>query len=211
MKVYNVSDREFKEYGTVLTGYDYTELFSKLKDIDIPKQGISYTSSLEELESCSVAKEFELRGFGAYPVQLGSVRGFNKKMNCLEYHKSSEFNIAMDDIILVLALEKDICDGVIDSSVCKAFFVPAGTGVELYATTLHYAPFNISKNGYRVVCVLPRGTNGEKINFDNKNIEDKFCFGVNKWLLAHSEAPEINSGAQIGIKGINIDFDMLGD
>ncbi len=162
MKIYNVNDEQFKEYGCVLDYYDYSELFKILADIEMPFDGIVYKTSIEELANCVSAKEIEIRGFGGYPVQLGCVIGKNRTMNCLEYHKSSEYNIAMDDIILILGREQDIVDGKYDSSQCKAFLVPAGVGVELYGTTLHYAPFNVNESGYRIICVLPRGTNAEK-------------------------------------------------
>ncbi len=209
MKIYSVYDEQFKEYGFVLEGYDYSELFKNLANIDLPADGIVYMASVEELESCAVAKEMEVRGFGGYPVQLGCVVGHCRTMNCLEYHKSSEYNIAMNDIILILGREQDIADGKYDSSLCKAFLVPAGVGVELYGTTLHYAPFNVNDDGYGIICVLPRGTNAEKIEFTARNYEDKMCRGVNKWLLAHPDAPEAKEGAYVGITGKNIKFEDL--
>jgi len=211
MKIYSVSDEQFKDYGCVLDGYDYSELFENLGKVDIPSDGIVYKASEETLEKCATAKEMEIRGFSGYPVQLGYVSANNKVMNCLEYHKSSEFNIAMDDIILILGREQDIKDGKYDTSLAKAFFVPAGVGVELYGTTLHYAPFNVKDGGYRIICVLPRGTNADKIDFPVKNDEDKMCLGVNKWLLAHPDAPEVKDGAYVGITGKNIKFEDLED
>lgn len=209
MKIYNVTDEQFKEYGRILDGYDYTELFQSLVNTNLPAKSIVYEASDASLESCAVAKEMEIRGFGGYPVQLGYVVGSAGAMNCLEYHKSSEYNIAMDDIILILGREQDIVGGTYDSSLCKAFFVPAGTGVELYGTTLHYAPFHVKEGGYRMICVLPRGTNRDKIEFTVKNDEDKMCLGVNKWLMAHADAPEAKTGAYVGIIGKNIKFEDL--
>ena len=209
MKVYKVYDEQFQEYGCVLDGYDYCELFEKLAQTIIPREGIVYIASQASLENCEVAKEMQDRGFGGYPVQLGYVNGINRTMNCLEYHKSSEFNIAMDDIILILGKEQDIVEGKFDSSLCKAFLVPAGTGVELYGTTLHYAPFHVEDGGYRVACVLPKGTNAPKTNSEVKNFEDKMCFGVNKWLIAHPDAGEVADGAYVGITGDNITFEDL--
>ena len=211
MKLYSVNDAAFKDYGAVLDSYDYSELFENLGKVGISKSGITYVASEKTLEMCDEAKKMEIHGFGGYPVQIGYVSGNNRTMNCLEYHKSSEYNIAMDDIILVLGHEWEITDGKFDSSLCKAFFVPAGTGVELYSTTLHYAPFNVNKKGCRMICVLPKGTNAPKINFIPQNYEDEMCFGVNKWLMAHNDAPEVKNGAYIGITGKNITFDMIGE
>ena len=211
MKLYNVTDAAFQDYGCVLAGYDFTELFRNLEKTPIPDSGIFYVASEKALEDCAEAQRIQIRGFGGYPVQLGYVNGKNRIMNCLEYHKSSEFNIAMDDMILILGQEKEIIDGVFDSSLCKAFFVPAGIGVELYGTTLHYAPFHVKETGYRAICVLPKGTNAPKIDFVPCCLEDKMCFGVNKWLMAHEEAGEVKDGAYIGITGKNITYDMLED
>lgn len=209
MKLYNVTDAAFKDYGCVLEGYDFSELFQNLEKTPIPDTGILYVASEKTLEDCAEAPKMQIRGFGGYPVQLGYVNGKNRTMNCLEYHKSSEFNIAMDDIILILGHEKEIMNGVFDSSLCKAFLVPTGTGVELYGTTLHYAPFNVKETGYRVICVLPKGTNAPKVDFEPENHEDNMCFGVNKWLMAHKDAPEVHDGAYVGITNTNITYDML--
>lgn len=209
MKVYSIYDNEFRKYGCVLEGYDYAELFYALGKLPMPETGIVYVPSDDALESCSAAKEMEIRGFGAFPVQLGYVMGKCGVMNCLEYHKSGEFNIAMNDIVLLLGMVQDIEGGTFDSSKCEAFLVPAGTGVELYATTLHYAPLSLTEDGYRVVCVLPKGTNGPRVDFTMRYDEDKMCFGVNKWVLAHRDAPEVDSGAYIGIIGNNIKIEDL--
>lgn len=211
MKIYNVTDERFKKYGFVLTGYDYTELFENLKKVPMNDEGIIYVASEPTLEKCAEAKKMEVRGFGAMSVQLGYVSGRARQMNGLEYHKSSEYNIPMNDVILLLGMQQDIVDGKYDSSKCEAFFVPGGTGVELYGTTLHYAPLNVSEDGYRMICVLPRGTNAPKVEFEEKSIDDKMCLGTNKWFMAHPEAPEASNGAYVGITGENIKFEDLED
>lgn len=209
MKVYKITDKEFRDYGRMLDGYDYGELFKILKTTEIPEKEIFYTASDARLEETAVAEEMRERGFGGYPIQIGYVNGKNRVMNCLEYHKSSEYNIAMDDVILILGKVQDISCTKYDSSLCKAFFVPGGVGIELYATTLHYAPFNVSANGYRVICVLPDGTNMPRRNITKKSGEDEMYFGINKWLMAHKDAPEVKDGAHIGITNENIRFEFL--
>ena len=211
MKVYSIHDERFKKYGFVLTGYDYTELFETLKEVPMPSEGIDYVASLDSLENCAVAKEMEIRGFGAMTVQLGYVSGRARQMNGLEYHKSSEYNIPMNDVIVLLGMQQDIVDGKYDSSKCEAFLIPGGTGVELYGTTLHYAPLNVYEDGYRMICVLPRGTNAPKMEFTEKSIDDKMCLGTNKWFMAHADAPEAKNGAYVGITGNNIKFEDLED
>ena len=79
------------------------------------------------------------------PVQLGYCNGHNTKLNCLEYHRDSEVNLGTKDFILLLAKEDDIQDGKLDTGKVKAFYAPAGVIIEVYATTLHYAPCNSAK------------------------------------------------------------------
>lgn len=209
MKVYKITDKEFGEYGQVLEGYDFKEFFSALSEMEIPDAGIVYQASVKALEADKEFSKMYSKGFGGMPIQIGYVGGNNKVLNCLEYHKSSEFNIALDDVVLVLGKQVEILDGRFDTSLCKAFLVPAGTGVELYATTLHYAPMNVNDKGYRVACVLPYGTNGDKPQFDAVTYEDKMCAGSNKWLMAHGDSDDAKNGMYVGLTGENISFEKL--
>ena len=78
------------------------------------------------------------------PIQIGCCNGHNKKLNAVEYHRDSEVDIAVDDLILILGKQQDIEeDHTYDTSRMEAFLVPAGTAVEVYATTLHYAPCHV--------------------------------------------------------------------
>lgn len=205
MIIYEITDTEFMRYGKVLTGYDFSDLFEVLeKEIEIPEDGFDYVASVKAMESLPVAHELSIRCFGGMPIQLGAVFGKNDTLNCLEYHKSSELNIAQNEVILMLGKQEDLVNNQLDTSNVKAFRVPTGTGVELYATTLHYAPCNLEPAGYRVVCALPRGTNGPKPEGLTAEGEDCLCMGINKWLLAHADAPEIKNGAFRGLVGTNI-------
>ena len=83
--------------------------------------------------------------------------------------------------------------------------MPAGVPVEVYATSLHYAPCHVDAGaGFRTAVVLPKGTNTAKPDFAPACEEDKWMTARNKWLLAHPDAPEARSGAHIGLKGVNI-------
>lgn len=205
MEVRSVLDVDFKMYGQVLEGYDFSELFQAMSAFAIPEEGVSYVPSVSELESCKVFDELRCRGFGGMPIQLGYCNGVNNRLNCMEYHKSSEFNIAVDNIVLLLGLKCEIENGMFDSSKVKAFYIPAGTGVELYGTTLHYAPCGYDGNGFRMICVLPRGTNVGKTEAEDTNtMESKMYLGTNKWLMAHPESEEAKTGSYIGISGENL-------
>lgn len=207
MHIYSVLDPAFKPYGKVLEGYDTAELVKAMKAIDMPEEGTAYRPGIESLEACVIFDELRERAYGGMPIQLGMCWGHNSKLNCLEYHRDSEVNIGWKDFILLLAKEDEIVDGVLDTAKVKAFRVPKGLPVEVYATTLHYAPCHTCPHcGFRVAVVLPKGTNTEKPVFEAKCEEDSWMTARNKWLLAHPESKEAKNGAHIGLSGENIDI-----
>ena len=207
MHIYSVTDPEFKPYGKVLEGYDTAELLAAMKEIDMPAEGTAYRPGIESLEACAIFPELRDRAYGGMPIQLGMCWGHNAKLNCLEYHRDSEVNIGTKDFILLLAKEDEIVDGVLDTSLVKAFRVPKGLPVEVYATTLHYAPCHTCPHcGFRVAVVLPKGTTTEKPAFAPKCEEDTWMTARNKWLLAHPDSKEAKKGAHIGLRGENLDI-----
>ena len=207
MMIYSVYDPEFKPYGQVLSGYDTACLVKAMETIPLPEEGTAYEPSIPVLEATCNYGEFQNNAYGGMPVQLGMCWGRNTKLNCLEYHRDSEVNVGTGEFILLLAKQEEIVDGVLDTACVKAFRVPAGVPVEVYATTLHYAPCNAAKDGsFRVAVVLPRGTNTGVPGAKPKNEEDTWLTARNKWLLAHPESSEAGQGAHIGLKGENIDI-----
>ena len=206
MIIYSVNDPAFKPYGKVLAGYETTDLCTAMAAIPLPESGTAYRPSIEILEACAVFTVFRDRAFGGMPIQLGMCWGRNTKLNCLEYHRDSEVNIGASDFVLLLAKQDEITDGVLDTDRVKAFCVPAGVPVEVYATTLHYAPCQVSGEGFRVAVVLPKGTNTEKPGFEPLSEEDAWMTARNKWLLAHPDSNEAKNGAHIGLRGVNIDI-----
>ena len=140
------------------------------------------------------------------PIQVGMCWGHNTKLNCLEYHRDSELNIGAGEFVLLLAKAEDIVDGKLDTAKVKAFRAPAGAVVEVYETSLHYAPCQVDENGFRVAIVLPKGTNTGKPEITARNTEDGWLWACNKWLLAHADASEAAQGAYVGLVGENIDI-----
>ncbi len=207
MKICSVYDPEFKPYGKVLEGYDTAELVAAMKKIPLPESGTAYEPALDSLEACAIFRDFGTRAYGGMPVQLGMCWGRNTKLNCLEYHRDSEVNIGDEEFVLLLARQEEITDGMLDTSLVRAFRVPAGVPVEVYATTLHYAPCHLdAEKGFRVAVVLPRGTNTDKPEYAPVCEEDRWMTARNKWLLAHPESGEAKSGAHIGLSGVNLDI-----
>ena len=208
MKIHSVYDEAFKPYGKVLEGYDCADLIAAMQKIELPESGVAYEPGIDSLEACTaIFGDLRDRGFGGMPIQLGLCWGHNTKLNCLEYHRDSEINLGAGDFVLLLAREEEIVDGVLDTALVKAFRVPAGVPVEVYATTLHYAPCHVdAAEGFRVAVVLPKGTNTALPEFNPACEEDRWMTARNKWLLAHPESSEAQGGAHIGLKGENIDI-----
>ena len=207
MKLYSVYDPEFKAYGRLPSGYDVSELLAAMERIPLPAQGVAYEPSIASLEACGVFSDLRDRGYGGMPVQLGMCWGRNTKLNCLEYHRDSEINIGTGDFILLLARQEEIENGLLDTAKVRAFRVPVGVPVEVYATTLHYAPCHTdAQSGFRVAVVLPRGTNTAKPDFTPRSDEDALMTARNKWLLAHPDSDEGKGGARVGLCGVNLDI-----
>lgn len=212
MKIYSVYDPEFKRYGQVVTGLEdaVREILAALAATPQP-EGVGYVPTDPALQELPAAVEISEHCYGGMPVQLGWCNGHNAKLNCLEYHRDSEFNLGTEDFILLLAKQEEIENGILDTARVKAFKVPAGVLVEVYATTLHYAPCHCDPDkGFRVMVALPWLTNTDRPVMENKTAEDELMTARNKWLLAHPESDEARGGAKVGLTGINIDIaDLL--
>lgn len=204
MVIKKVTDSEFKKYGQVLKNYDCSQLIEKMKATPLPS-GVIYEPSITELEALKIAEDLRIREFGELPIQIGYCNGNNYLLNAVEYHRSSEINVAVTDLILLLGWQQDIeVDYSYETSKIEAFLVPAGTIIEVYATTLHYAPCNANANGFKCVVVLPRDTNLALENKIEKSGEDALLFARNKWLIGHKDTDLGEQGAFIGLKGQNI-------
>ena len=215
MKVKQVTDTSFRKYGKILTGIDFSEIYNVLEEMDYPED-VEYAASFGPLEEPEFRQKLSNTLYGELSVEIGYCSGHNKMLNALEYHRSSEANVAVTDIILLLGHQSDITeDFTYDTAQLEAFFVPAGTAVELYAPTLHYVPIGTKENDYafKMGVVLPFGTNfplGVTLGAEaekEKLPEEKLLFAKNKWLIAHEESGE--EGAFIGLTGKNISVDDL--
>lgn len=207
MKQRLVSDPEFSSYGRVIGGYDVTELMAAMMKTPLPED-IIYVASVPELEKLSVAAEIADGIYGQMPIQMGFCNGHNSKLNALEYHRDSEINLAVTDLVLLIGRQQDIArDFTYNTQLAEAFFVPAGTLIEVYATTLHYAPCHAADDGFRCVIILPRGTNETLARpAEVKDGEEKLLFARNKWLIGHEEAG-LPANTWIGLKGKNVEME----
>ena len=193
MKIKSITSPEFRKYGKILESFNWTSLLETLNSTPLPQE-VVYVSSVPSLESLDIFEELCQCCYGGLPIQIGYCNGHNNLLNGLEYHRSSEIDVASTDLILLLGLQQDIDENFCyQTSLVEAFFVPANTAVELYATTLHYAPCSIDAQGFRCAIILPKGTN-EPLNFSPRQKgEEKLLTAKNKWLLAHPEAKIANA------------------
>ena len=182
MKIQSVLEPAFCSYGRVIAGYPLDELLRAMENTPCPDEVI-YVPSDPALEALPICKALRDREFGGLDIQIGYCNGKNRVLNALEYHKNSEINIACTDMLLMLGHVWDMEGETYDTAKVEFFSVPKGTMIELYATTLHYAPCN-TVDKFRCVVVLPRGTNRPL----EETQGDGLLFAKNKWLLAHPEA-----------------------
>ena len=205
MKIQNVADESFRKYGKVIKNVDCTQLIEEMGKTPAPDGEVIYVPSVPELEALPVYAELRDRVYGGMPIQVGYCNGDNNKLNALEYHRDSEINVACTDLILLIGSEQDMDPETYeyDTAKVEAFLVPAGTVIEVYGTTLHYAPCNAGGK-FRCVVVLPKGTNEALKVVPEKDEEDALLFAVNKWLIAHPESGLEKDGAFMGLKGENI-------
>ena len=173
-------------------------------------EGTGYVPEEPALQNLPESAVLGAALFGGMPFQMGWCNGHNTRLNCLEYHRNSEFNLGTGDFILLLAKQDEIENGRLDTGKVKAFRVPAGTLVEVYATTLHYAPCHTDPaRGFRVLIALPKGTNTAKPDLPVRGGDDALLWACNKWLLAHPASDDAGQGAAAGLTGENIDIASL--
>lgn len=202
----SVNEVEFKQYGRVLD-IDTAAFVQTMQAKAKIAEGVVYEPSDADLEKLNLFQQMQDEVYGGMPVEFGFCSGYNNKLNALEYHRSSEIDIAATDLILMLGRQQDIdyTNNTYDTKAVECFFVPAGTAVELYATTLHYAPCGIDGAEFRCGVVLPQGTNLPlTVKPQVLEGENKLLFAVNKWLIGHKDSGVDKDGGFIGLVGENI-------
>ena len=200
---YSVDDAAFRKFGRVVD-YPCGALMAACEAAcDMPQEGSRYLADIPELEANGELERaaHELRGEGS--CQIGCCWGHSSKLNCLEYHRASEHNIAVSALVLLLASQQDMEGNELPEGKVIAFFVPKGTVIEVYATTLHFCPCETSEAGFRCIVILPRGTNHPLEQEKMTQGEGRLLWAKDKWLVAHPEAPAVARGAFPGIHGEN--------
>lgn len=198
IEIFSVFDDKFRSFGKVLE-IDTNEFTNAAKKLEIP-ENVKYFPAMSEFEGLKAAKKIKNDIFGEMPTQIGCCYGHSSFLNATEWHTSSEINIAVTSFVLILGHLWDIENNCIDSSKFTAFYVPQGTAIECYATTLHYCPCQVADSGFICIVALPKGTNTAlETELDDKRISAK-----NKWIICHKDnVPAIKRGVTPGITGVN--------
>ena len=204
--VTSVYDPALAPFGRVVTGYDFSGLIGYMENCtEIPENGNIYKPSIPEMEALPVMEQVKNGLYGGMDIEIGYCNGRNTTYNGFEYHKGSEINVAVTDFMLVLGHVWEIKDNTYRVEDARVFFVPRGTAIEMYQTTLHLSPCRVCDEGFKGVVILPRGTNtplenkGEAVEPEGSLLLQK-----NKWVIAHPERePLIRQGAHPGLLGEN--------
>lgn len=200
LKLFSVTSPEFAKYGRVITNYQTDDIEAAANAIEMPKEGASYTPSVEGFEVLPIAQQIKNDIFGCLPTQIGFCWGYSNCLNALEWHCCSELNIAITPLVLMFAGRWDVVDNKIDASSVVAFYLPQGTVVEVFASTLHYCPCEVSADGFRFIVGLLEGTNVPH----SSKYPDPLMTHQNKWLLAHNDNADLIAGGAVpGISGEN--------
>lgn len=209
LPLHHVSAGRFSLYGRVLSGYDFGPWLDYLeRQTAVPPRGNVYVPSEAGLEALSPFAAVRDTLFAALPIQVGYCNGNNSLLNGLEYHKCIEVLVAQSDLVLQLADYGLMANFTLDVAHVEAFFVPAGTAIELQPSALHLAPCRVSDAGFKAAIVLPAGTNADlpaELTIEKKDPESRLLFKRGKWMLAHPENPvALSRGAVAALIGANL-------
>jgi len=209
IQIHSVYDPEFNRFGEVLDVSEFGDLIRYLElHTTVPNVGNEYVPHRAELGDIVSDISVIHNTFGRVPLEYGYVNGNNSKLNALEFHKSSEINVCVTPLVLLLAHIEDIDDSIFHSSKVTAFYIPKNTAIEVYSTTLHFSPCKVIDSGFKCAVILPYGTNMEFVSAKgNQGKYSKFLFKTNKWLLNHPENTRmVELNAISAIHGENIEI-----
>ncbi len=199
MNIRSIHDPAFKTYGKVLEGISLTEACKAALMVKMPESGIAYLASVEALETEPTIAAAAQQFFGEATVQIGVCNGFNREMSTVEYHKSSEVNVACTPLLLFLGHVWDLHGQSYDLSKLEVFRAEPGDVFEVYGTTLHFAPCQVEDSGFCSIVILPKGT-GEVL--PSPCSADPTLAKINKWLITHPDNAAMRArGVPAGLTG----------
>jgi len=198
--IHSVHDEAFRTYGRVITADTAAICKTAEAAVAFPPEGSKYLASVPELEALPELTALQEEYCGQLDEQWGLCLGHSSQLNALEWHTCNEFNIAVRELVLLLAKRSDLDENDrLDASKIKAFYLAPGDMVEVFADTLHFCPCEVTKDGFSCIVGLQRGT-----NHPLENRKQGLLWAKNKWLLAHEDnASLVQRGGYPGIYGEN--------
>ncbi|MCX8058411.1 MAG: DUF4867 family protein [Spirochaetes bacterium] len=213
LKIFPVSEKRVYYIPSIINNLnDSIKNYNSLPSDNSEKNEI--IKYLEELNN-----HFQKYYFGKINTQCGICYGYNKYLNSLEFHKTNEIIISLTPQILVLGDLRNIDlnnNKGFNINDLQAFYISENTILELFSTTLHFAPISLKENPFYSLIVLPENTNlslQEDLKEIRKEIKDKisngtekifdynyFLFAKNKWLFTHRDSPQFKMDALEFIK-----------
>lgn len=200
--IQTVTDPAFALYGQVVHLPYQEELEQALvQKTTIPAVNNQYVRDDSALLPEPGKKEIARLIYGEQPIEVGYCNGNSDRINAFEFHNCSEVNLAATDLILFLAHRKDLHDNTISTHHAQAFLVPKGTAIEVYPTTLHFAPCRVWNTGFKCLVILTDQTNTDLA--DGRDTDD-LLFQFNKWLVTHPDNQRmVDKDAVVGLTGEN--------
>ena len=200
LRFHSVHDAAFRKYGRLLTGLPTLEVSGILSRLAMPEEGSRYLAEVPELMATEDARFMKRAFFGETACEIGVCYGYNRQMNALEWHKCSELNVAVTDFVLILGDERDMDGKEYDAGKAEAFYAEKGAVLEIFATTLHFCPCQVSDSGFICLVGLTRDTNLPL----EEEAADELLVRRNKWLICHDRNRELmGKGVYPGIHGEN--------
>lgn len=207
IEILSTAHPSFRDYAMPVETQAVKNMFQMLDEgTDIPAEGNVYVPSDERFEKGIEFMRLQEGFYGGMPIQVGYCNGKNQYLNALEYHRGCEVDLAVTDLVLLLARFSDIRAGWLDSGSVKAYYISRGEGFALFESTLHFSPCGVRSIGFKAGIILLRGTNTPYTLEGAKAFwQDRLVFARNKWLLAHPDSVQAREkGAYIGIRGENL-------
>ena len=205
------TDQAFAKYGKIYTNYDVSDVIKYMDDnITIDQTSNVYVPSNAELEKVPSMQTIGTDIYAGMPFEAGECTGQSSNFTAVEYHQGSELNVMLTDVVMVLGKRSVLEEsGTFNAKEqAELFFVPRGTVVEFYSDTLHYSPIKVDDSGFKIIVMLPAGSNHplpENFHSNNPRIVKK-----NKFQVVHeSRTDKIEQGAQIEVSGDLIELSPL--
>lgn len=205
IEIYDIHGEEFRRFGRV-SDLDCGEMIHYMEtETEIPETGHTYIPDDDRMHGFQLYRTAREENYGLMEIEVGYCNGHSSYLNGLEYHKTNEFNIAVTDMVIFLGMVQDVRDGVFDTKDARAFYVAKGEVVELYQTSMHYAPVEVYRSGFQCGVILQKGTNEITGIVDVNAVgEKRLLFKKNTWLMVHPDYHEfVALGAYPGIRGEN--------